>query len=235
LATTRKDQKVLSDIGISLDDLSGFTQRLKGITHRHGIQPEALYQRLLSELEQLDKGLGLETVVRSRQSQLDAIEKDIGTARNDSAELARVNEQLQGEQSGLRSQIAEAGKHLTVDIKAINSIAKEAAAQLKQDIAAAVRDSSVEITKIRGQALEVGKELGQFEKTLAVNEWLKDLLALVRGDDAANANGIRIIGLPVLRGIAAYLERNYKQGTTPYMLKPSLNTVIAELERWSPQ
>ena len=58
-------------------------------------------------------------------------------------------------------------KHLAIDIKAINSIAQEAAGQLKKDIAASIGDSLVEITKIREQALEVGRELGVLQKTVA--------------------------------------------------------------------
>lgn len=36
-----------------------------------------------------------------------------------------------------------------------------------KDISAGVRDDSIEIAKIRGQAIEVGREPGQFEKILA--------------------------------------------------------------------
>ena len=53
LATTRKDLKELSGIGMSPEYLSVFTQRLKIIAQRHSMKPEVVCNKLMDELEQI--------------------------------------------------------------------------------------------------------------------------------------------------------------------------------------
>ena len=95
LSIARKDLKTLSGIGMSLDDLSGFTVRLKGIAQRHKISPNALRERLLCELEQLDEGLGLDTVMQTKLRELRGVEDAIAKAEEKSAALTARNQQLQ--------------------------------------------------------------------------------------------------------------------------------------------
>jgi uncharacterized protein YoxC len=74
LAAARKDLQALSSIGLSIEDLTGFTYRLSGIAQRHGIKRVELRERLLSDLEQLEKGLRLESGIKKTQEKLAGIE-----------------------------------------------------------------------------------------------------------------------------------------------------------------
>ena len=66
LAVARQDLKVLSAIGMSLDALSAFAQRLKVIAQRHNMKPEVVRNKLSDELEHLDESLGLDSVVKEK-------------------------------------------------------------------------------------------------------------------------------------------------------------------------
>ncbi len=70
LATARKDLQVLTELGLPLNDLSGFVQRLSSIAQRHDIAPGALRERLLHELEEIQEVLGLETLVEMKRHEL---------------------------------------------------------------------------------------------------------------------------------------------------------------------
>ena len=48
-----------------------------------------------------------------------------------------------------------------------------------------------EVKHLKDQALEVGKEIGQYEGIIKVNQWLIDLMTLVRGEDGLEAQRVR--------------------------------------------
>lgn len=232
LANARKDLETLSRIGMSLDNLSGFTERLKSIAQRHGISPNALRERLLSDLEQLDKGLGLEIAIQTKQRELRRIEEATLKAQEKLVALQTTNQQLQLEQSSLRAALTEERKRITKEVGAISTMAQNMVAELRQNLGNGVSESLAEVDRVKNRALELGKELGQFEGIIESNNWLKGLLALVKGDDAINANQTRVIGLTVLRGISTYLNRNFGSSGSSYPLKTSITSAVTELERW---
>lgn len=66
---------MLSGSGMSLNDLSGFAECLKEIAQHHGIRPGVLCNQLIGELEQLDKGLGLETILQTKRNELSKMKR----------------------------------------------------------------------------------------------------------------------------------------------------------------
>lgn len=233
LATARKDLKTLSDIGISLESLSGFAERLKGIAQRHRIKPEDLSNRLLNELEQLNKGIGLETILQDRENEIRNLDDIMLEKKDKAAEITSANEKLRQEQSGLRASLLEERKHITTDLNSIKATAKVTIAQMKEDLSAGVRESITEVNKLTNQALDIGKELGQFDETVKSNQWLITLNSLVKGD-SIDPNEVRQIGIAVLRGMQTYLETDNSDYGSPSLLKLEIDNLIKELARWKP-
>ena len=62
-----KESQRLQDIGLSIEELTEFTQRIRSIARHHKIKPANFRERLLNELENLDKGIGLETLIENRK------------------------------------------------------------------------------------------------------------------------------------------------------------------------
>ena len=235
LAVARKDLKTLSGIGMSFDELSGFTERLKGVAHRHGVAPKALCGRLLSELEQLDRGLGLESLVQTRQRELNKVGKAITKAEEKSAVLAEQNQQSRQELSSLKAQIANERETVSGELRTINAIAQSTIAELKQDLSKGIQESLDEVARLTKEALEVGKEFGQLEAMIRSNAWLEDILSLLRGEDNVTASQVRVVGLILLKSVVAWLERNYPSDMSLYSLRTMTANVVSELERWKPQ
>lgn len=233
LATARKDLKTLSDIGISLDSLSGFAERLKGIAQRHNIKPEDLSNRLLSELEQLNKGIGLEAIIQDKENEIHNLEDIMLKKKDKAAEITSANETLRQEQSSLRASLLEEQKHITTNIKGIDAAAKVAVAQFKEDLSAGIRENIADINNLRDQALEVGKELGRFDETVKSNQWLITLKGLVKGD-SIDPSEVRQIGIVVLRGMQTCLETDNSDYGSSSLLKLQIDSLIKELMRWKP-
>jgi cell division septum initiation protein DivIVA len=233
LATARKDLKTLSNIGISLDSLSGFAERVKGIAQRHNIRPEDLSSRLLSELEQLNKGIGLETILQDKENEIRKLEDIILEKKDKAAEITSANETLRQEQSSLRASLLEERRHIITDIKGINAVAKVAIAQLKEDLSAGIRESTAEVNKLGDQALEIGKELGRFDETVKSNQWLITLKGLVKGG-SIDPSEVRQIGILVLRGIQTCLATDNSDYGSPSLLELEIENLIKEFMRWKP-
>jgi predicted nucleic acid-binding Zn-ribbon protein len=231
LAAARKDLRILSSIGMPFDELSGFTERLKGVAHRHDIKPKALCSRLLTELEQLDKGLGLEVLVQTRQRALDKIEGAIVKAQEKFAVLSNENQQLEQELSSLKTQIVEERNCLANELRGINAIAQSTIATLREELSNGIQEGIEEVAGLKTKAIELGQEIGWFDAAVEANEWIKKLFSLARGDDV-NASDVRVIGLMLLRAMSSWLDRNYGSDTSTYLLKGTIGSAVSQLERW---
>jgi hypothetical protein len=246
---------------MSLDNLTAFTQRLKVVAQRHGIKPEVLSSKLMDELEQLDEGLGLDTVNKAKKQERRRIDSAIRKGKEESTAISNTNEKLRQERSDLKAvlseerrhitnnivainriaentiaeleaAILEERRHITKDIQVINTIARNTIAEFKRDIGSVVGVSIVEVNKLSDQALQLGKELGQYNEMIESNKWLKGLLALVK-DDEVEPEKVRVIGITVLRSILSWMKHYYENSNSPWWLV-SISNLIGELERWKP-
>ena len=234
LATARKDLQTLSGLGLTLDDLSGFTQRLCGVAQRHGIEPETIRERLLHELEQLGEGLGLEALAKTKQQELAKAQQALVKAQERLAALETATQQIRQEQATLRALMAEQRKQIKKETQAIILLARDTVTQLKKHLGDGVEEAVAQVHGLSNQALELGKELGHFEAAVQANQWLRELLELVRGDNSITSGQVRAIGLVVLRGISAWLNRHSNDTEPSPLLVDKIGATIEALERWTP-
>lgn len=235
LTIARKDLKTLSEIGISLTELSGIAERLKGVAHRHDIDPKALYNRLLTELEQLDKGLKLETLILKKRSELHKLEVAISKAEEKLTILSSQNQQLRQEISSLKIQIADEREKVSTELEAITATAHNTVLELRQDLGKGVRESLNEVANLKNEALQTGREIGQLETRIGNTTWLEDILSLMKGEDQFNEIKVRVVILQMLEQMSTWLERNYPSDVNLYMLKTTITNLILELQKWKPK
>jgi len=232
IASARRDQKALAELGISPDELPGLVNRLAGIAQRHGIGSGELRDRLLNELEVLEAGLGLESSLESKREDLDEIECAIETARQEREALEHALQQLGDQQTALRKSISEEEKHIREEMEAITGIATGAVEKLVQDLEASVADAQLEMEKLRDASIELGQEMGKTEATIQANEWIRDLFALVNRDGTADASRIRVVTLSLMRSVNSWLDENQKDIEVPFWFRTQVNSMIQELLKW---
>jgi predicted nucleic acid-binding Zn-ribbon protein len=139
---------------------------------------------------------------------------------------------LRQEQASLHAVIAEEQKVVRKEIRTVATLVRDAATQMRQEAGKGVNEAMLEVHKLRDQALELGQELGHFEATIEANQWLKTLVALVKGDSGISAADVRVVGLAVLRGVKGWMEQNRSQISVPFSLTTWLGSVIGEFEQW---
>jgi len=261
LTTGRKDLKVLHSIGMSPDSLSAFAQRTKVIAQHHGIKPEVLSSKLMDELEQLDEGLGLDTVNKAKKQERRRIDSAIRKGEEESTAISNTNEKLRQERSELKAVLSEERRHITNNIVAINRIAENTIAELEaavleerrhitkgfeaiitaaentitelnQSLRSGVDESVSEVNKLRDRTLQLGKQLGQFNEMIESNRWLKSLLAMIKGDEEVAANQVRVILITVIKAALVWLDRHTQGSNVPWTLRPTITNLIGILEEW---
>ena len=232
LAAARRDLQALAGLGLSIDALPGFVQRLSSVVQRHGIKTGELQERLLHELEELDTGLWLESRLKIKREELGEVEQAIAKALQEREALESALQQLKQQQATLHKTVADEQVHLRKELKAVGKTATNAMDRLKRNLGKGNAEALLELQKLRDQSIEIGRELGRFETIIVANEWLQSLLALVKGDSDINASQVRVIGLSVLRGVWSWLEQNQKDTQLPYWLRTRVGAVITELVQW---
>jgi len=230
LSTLKGEMQKLEDIGFSIKELVEFKEKLGVIAQHHTIKPSELRIRLLHELETLDKGLTLETIIQSRQQEMDKIEQAIARGKNEIETTRVVVDGLRQEKTNLEVSIKETREKVSREIAKIIPLAQDTIGKLGEELQHGNDEALAEIRRLRDEAVDVGKEVGRCEGILQSSQWLNELLALVRGEEEIEGKRVRIIVLSVVRALHIWLKR---QRSLSYTLLPvTVENLISELERW---
>jgi uncharacterized protein (DUF3084 family) len=232
LAAARRELQALAGLGLSLEDLTGFAQRVSGVAQRHGVKPGALRSRLLQELEKLEAGLGLESRLNMKRDELNEIEQAIAKAQQQRLALDSALQQLRQQQAALHANIREEQAHVRKEMQAIAQIARDTVTKLQKDLQNAMAQALLEAQRLRAQALELGQQVGHYDAMVEANQSLQTIVALVKGNGSTTAADVRVVALAVLRGVKNWMQQSQSQTSLPYSLAPQLDVVIRELEQW---
>ena len=222
--------QTLNDIGFSLKELAEFNEKLQVIAQRHAIEPPKLKNRLLHELETLDRVLALETLIQSRQQELDKTEQALMRTKKEIETTRVIVDSFKQEKINLEVSIRETREKVSREIAKIIPLAQDTIDKLGEELRRGNDEALAEVRRLRDEAMEVGKDVGRYEGILQVNAWLSDLPALIRGEEGITGNRVKTMALPVVRGLDIWLKR---QDSLSFTLLPlTVQTLISELEQW---
>jgi len=232
LTTLNKETQRLEDTGLPFEELTEFSQKLQAVARRHAIKPAELRDRLLHELETLDKGLGLEALIQSRQQELDKQEQAISKTKEDLETAKAVVRSLKQEKTSLEASIKVTMEKVSREITKIIPATQNTINRFREELRRGYDEALAGGRRLKDEAMEVGKEVGRCEEILQVNEWLKELLALVQGEENLEGKRVRVIVLRILRGTAVWLKHNTGENLIFSSLLSATEELIRELEQW---
>jgi len=233
LSTLKGEMQKLEDIGFSLRGLAEFNEKLGVIAQHHAIKPSELRSRLLHELETLNKGLALETLIQSRQQELDKTEQGLVRTKKEIETARMVVDALKQEKVNLEANIRETREKVGEEIVKIIPLAQDAIAKLRKDLRRGNDEALAEVQRLRNEAIEVGKDVGRYEGILKSCQWLNELLDLVRGEENIEGKRVRIIVIPVVRALHGWLKRQYSHSLSLTSLSLTVERLVSELETWN--
>jgi predicted nucleic acid-binding Zn-ribbon protein len=232
LTALKAEIEKLDHLGLPLKELAEFNDRLQVVAQRQAIEPAKFKSRLLHELETLDKGLTLEALTQSRQQELDKTELAIAKAKKELEVVKGVVGNLNQEKANLETSIRETRERVGREIAKIIPVAQDTVDRLAKELGVGLNEALMEVHRLRDAAVEVGKELGRYEGMIQVNEWLNDLLALIKGEESVADKRVRAMGLLVLRGMAAWLKHHEAYDGRLFPISITASSLIKELEQW---
>lgn len=134
LATLSKERRRLQDIGLSLEALAEFNQRVQSIAQRHNVAPAELRDRLLQELGKLDQAVGLEGLILSRQLELEEQERTVALARQERGSLKAAVASLKQEKASLEASIKSTREKVAREIAKMVPAASDAINRLVDEL-----------------------------------------------------------------------------------------------------
>ncbi len=234
LINARRDLETMDKMGISREELNKFTIKLKEVAAHHDIKPEDLCSRLFKELRMLDKGLNLEYAIKETEAQLGRIRNEITKDQAEKESLHAYLKQLTVEKANLETRIAHYRKQLANDITTLSEASKKTTREINDSLKLGIQVSLSEVNKLSGEALRVGKEVGNLESKIESLNWIKPLILLIRGDNGLDDYEVKTISLAVLRSISSWLNDNYGEDWDLSLLRLNIGSSISELEKWKP-
>jgi predicted nucleic acid-binding Zn-ribbon protein len=230
LSALKAEMQKLKDTGFSLKELAEFNEKLQVIAQHHAIKPAELRERLLHDLETLDKELALETLIQNQQQEIDKLEQVIARSKGEIETTRAVINDLKREKTALEASIKEIREKVGGEIMKIIPLANDTIRKLGEELRRGNDEALAEIRRLKDEAVDVGREIGQYEGILQSSEWLNELLALVQGEENIAGKRVRVIALLVVRALHTWLKRQGSLSVT--VLLYAVETLIAELERW---
>lgn len=232
ITTLSKESQKLLDIGLPLEALAEFSQRVQSIAQRHNIAPAELSDRLLLELESLDQAIGLEALIQNRQLELEEQERVNAAAKQDSESLKTVVASLKQEKASLEASIKNTTEKVSKEIAKITPTATDTINRLAEQLRRGHEEVLANVHRLKDETMEVGKEIGRCQEILQANDWLSGLLDLARGDESLEGRQVRVIALKVVRGVAVWLKHN--KGNNPVFspMVSAAENLIGGLEQW---
>jgi len=230
LSALKGEMQKLRELGFSLRELGEFNEQLQEIGQHHAIKPTELRSRLLHELQILDKGLTLETLIRNRQEELEEMEQALVRTKKEAETARAVVGSLEQEKTNLEESIKEMREKVMREIAKIVPLAQDAVTKFGKDLRCGNDEALAEIRRLKDEAVDVGREVGQYEGILQSSEWLNELLALVQGEENIAGQRVKVIALLVVRALHTWLRRQGSLSVTLPLY--AVETLIGELERW---
>jgi predicted nucleic acid-binding Zn-ribbon protein len=232
LSALRVEMQRLKDAGFSLKELAEFNEKLQVIAQHHAIKPAEFRGRLLHDLETLDKGLALETLIQSRQQDLDKTEQALIRTKGEIETLKAVVDTLKQEKTNLEASIKETREKVSREITKIVPFAHDTIDKLREELQRGNDEALAEVRRLRDEAMEVGKEVGRCEGILQANAWLSDLSAFVRGEENIPGKRVKIIVLPIVRSFDIWLKGQHSYNLSQMSLTLTVERLVRELEAW---
>ena len=234
LAVARKDIQTLAGMGMSAEDTSELVARLKRIAERHSIGASQLSSRLFSELESLDTGLGLESLVARRQEELRKQTTALVTVERRRKALEGAVKELEERRESLHGAIEAEEKQVRRKIRSIGNLLDGSAEALVKKWKTDMDQACHEMAGLTTQATELGRQMGRIEGLLESNKWLGVLLSLVQGTEGIDAAEVRALALIVMRPFVTWF-RTQEGPMHPELplVKMKAEELVSEVERWS--
>lgn len=233
IATLNNLLKKLQKTGLSVDEMSDFNKKLETVAKHHGLKPSVVRERLLRELKYLDKGLGIETLVKNQQQILEKANLTIDKSIHEKLKLEEVLKNLQQQKENMETSIKEITTSIRLEIENIVPAAKNTMLQITADLKGGCIEALSKVYQLKEEAIKVGQDMGQYKGILAESEWVKKLMPLVHGgEDNISAADIRTIALLVNRGITDWLRQHGEKSNTIGLLAIDAQTFLIGLEKW---
>lgn len=232
LATWSKESHQLAKAGFTLDALVEFNDKIRIIAARHHIAVSALRDRLLKEMKVLDKGLTLEAMIKDKRDELKTERKAVTSTKKERKELEASNETLSEQKAALEADIKADRENVSVELANIVLAAKEMFNKFNGELQQGSANILGTVQNLKGEAIEIGKDIGRAEGIVQSNAWLIDLLALTKGDESLEAMRVRAYLLTVLRGAQSWMKANPERVAVVQNLPSTVDLLVMYLERW---
>jgi len=232
LAAARKDLEQLAELGMSFEDLRGFTSRIAAIAHKHGLDPTDIGAELLHGLEIADTLTDFAQQLDDKALEFAKGEQALESMRNKHKAETKAVQNLQQRRAKLQALLAQEEVNVREAMQSIISAARQSTTELRQGLETSARQAVAEVHNLKEEALALGRELGWTTATLEANQWLHAVVSLVRGDGQVSTEEAQTVALPFLRGLRSLVHKNPGQYQQSYLLGLHLDNLIQELERW---
>ncbi len=224
----RKGLEEISRLGLPLARLPELAAHLTSAAQHQGVDSEHFLDWFITCLDGASSLLGLETLIKAKQEQLQAKERALAaaSARLDrcAAQLEELKRQRTKEEAAQRK-LREAWRE---EVLSIGTTLKEAASHEVEELKILGTSLREEVLSKQKEFHEAAFALGRLEEAIDSYAMVRPLISLLQGKDGLAPGEVRIAATALCLGLLGYLDRNGQYSSIGFKVK----VLLEALERW---
>ena len=224
-ATVDQPLKKLDELGMPFEALRGLLARIEVVADRLGFDSKGTADWFLAELEDLEKGLGLDADVQAGEEAVQDLDSQI-------AKLKRQKGKLRAEVEALEESKVRAEQSLrAMEERVISSVEEtgETAREGIEKVSAELRSS---IMGLFNQVIDVSELVDDHDARLDNSVRLRTLLALLDGRDGeVSPVHVQQTVFIVLTAVRGYVARHPELGPN-FLMLASLDSLAGYVANW---
>ena len=224
LAAARRATGELAELGLLPEELPGFTSRLAGIAQRQNITSAELRERLFAELESLDEGLTLETVVEDRSQQVSRADAELNKLITEKGRIEKTISKLRREEQRLDASLSVLVRQASIRVQ-------EAGKLVTEQVSHAGHQVQEAIGGLLEDALALSQKVSRVETSLQSYQWLNRLVALVEAKDDVQPREVRVLALSLFQTFHDWIGR-HQELPQALSLQWGLEARIRDFQQW---
>ena len=218
----------MSRLGLPLARLPKLAAHLTSAAQHQGVDSEHFLDWFITCLDGASSLLGLETLIKAKQEQLQAKERALAaaSARLDrcAAQLEELKRQRTKEEAAQRK-LREAWRE---EVLSIGTTLKEAASHEVEELKILGTSLREEVLSKQKEFHEAAFALGRLEEAIDSYAMVRPVISLLQGKDGLAPGEVRVAATALCLGMLGYLDRNGQYSSIGIKVK----VLLEALERW---
>ncbi len=232
LTQAREGLEQMAGLGLPIARLPEIAARVASAAHHQRIDPEQFLQWFFSCIQGASSLLGLDTLIKAKQEELQEGERALASARKELDRCAAQVRELKRQRTAEEAVKGRLRKAWQEEIINVGATLKEAAGHEVVELRALGASLRQEVLRSHEECRVTAFAMGRLEEAIDSYGMVKSLVDLLQGRDGLAPGEVRVVATALCLGLMGHMEREGGGNWQADIVGSRVKALLEALERW---